>query len=171
MAELLPGTYFGKVTDCAIGKTKAGLPQVVLMFEFQDSIGNLHNKMWFGSLKEGKAREITMDALLTCGFSGEDLLAINDGPECLDTEKLVELKVENRPDQSGKVWANISWISTPGEGSNANRLDKTEATALLSGYNLKADLMDRRQKRDARYQAKAAQTPPSSPIPESEVPF
>lgn len=166
--ELQPGKYLGKVTDCAIGKTKAGLPQVILMFDFDDNLGNSHSKMWFGSLKEGRAREITLNALLTCGFNGEDLLALNDGPACLDIDKVVELKVENRPDQNGKVWANISWISTPGEETGgANRLDKTEAAALLSQTDLKADLFQAREKRNARY-AKPAD---AAPIAESEVPF
>lgn len=172
MAELLPGKYYGKVTDSAIGKTKAGLPQVVLMFEFQDDQGNVHNRLWFGTLKEGKGRQITLNALLTCGFKGDDLMALNDGPACLDTEKLVELKVElGQPDSNGKRWANISWISTPGENSGGpNKLDNAEAQAMLTALpSLKAELMECRQQRDARYASK--EQPAPAPLASSEIPF
>lgn len=63
-----PGKYTAKIKDYGIGSTKAGEPKAMILFTFKDQNGAEKELTWSGSLKEGRAREITIDALLTCGL-------------------------------------------------------------------------------------------------------
>jgi hypothetical protein len=65
-----PGTYPAKVISHAISETRGGDPQAAVTFSF-DANGP-KTMTWYGSFKEGKAREITIKALLACGLKGNN---------------------------------------------------------------------------------------------------
>ncbi len=170
-----PGKYLAKVIDYGIGETKAGLPQVLVMFEFKDSDGVQQQMVWYGTLKEGKGRDITIDSLLVCGFRGNDIevLAEGIGNGALDTEKEVQLTIGEEPDQNGKMRTRIQWVNAPGGSAFREKLSKQETVSKFQGLNLnlKADVMARRQ-------ATGQKTPPAQNLQtgvqrlsDNEVPF
>jgi hypothetical protein len=140
------GKYTARVIDYGIGETKAGLPQVILRFEFMDTEKNIQRMNWFGTLKEGKGREMTAKALLNCGFTGSDLSTIACGPESkVFSENLdVEIDVQTENDLEGKPRQRIRWINKVG-GSSFKKLSKEDAVRKLSGINIKGEILAMQQ--------------------------
>lgn len=149
MKELTDGKYTGRVIDYGMTTTKAGLPQVILLCEYVDNDHDSHQVYWFGSLKEGKAREITIKTLLDCGFQGDDISAIADGlgNGALDTTKELQFVMKTKLDLDGRPQCRLRFINVPGGQVFRDKLTKGEAVQVLSGYDLKADFMAARQKR------------------------
>lgn len=139
-----PGRYLGKVKQYGIGTTKAGDPNVTVIFGFKDNLNQERELTWFGSLKEGRAREITIDALLVCGFKGNDIGALAGGPETglLDLNTDVDLVVENE-EYNGKVSTKIKWINRAGGAAFKDKADPS-LIQKMAGMNLKADVAARR---------------------------
>ena len=145
MLEIKPGKYEARVCDYGIKATKAGDPAVVVRFKTETFEYN-----WQGTLKEGRGREITIDALLVCGLSTDDLTQLADGVDSkvLDTEKLVSITVElERNTNDGKDYPKIAWVNELGGGGFKNEMTKEQAVAKMSGMNLKADVLKRRQEK------------------------
>lgn len=136
MSDVQAGKYTAKILDYGIGITKAGDPTVVVRFGF----GQGQSLIWNGSLKEGKAQEITIKALLTLGLSNEDNLeALADGIDSnlLDINREVEIDVQ--PDTyEGKTRMRIAWINPLGGSTFRNAMSKNEFKIKLGGMNLKA---------------------------------
>lgn len=106
-----PGTYIGTILSHAVTETKAGDPQASVTFSF-DADSRPQNMTWFGSFKEGKAQEITIKALLTCGLKGNNPA----GP--LDIGKQVSLVIEDEKGQDGKIRSKIRWVNALGGVKN-----------------------------------------------------
>lgn len=106
-----PGTYAGTIQSHVISETKAGEPQAAITFSLE-SEGRPHTMTWFGSFKEGKAREITIKTLLICGLKGNNPA----GP--LEIGKQLSLVVEEEKGQDGKVRSRIRWINALGAVKN-----------------------------------------------------
>lgn len=150
------GKYLGKVLDYGIGKTKDGEPNIMLMFGFKDSSGVDQDLIWRGSLKEGKAREITIDALLILGLVGNDLslLAHGNGSGVLNQEKEVQLVVEHET-YNGKTFAKVRYINEVGGGAFKEKMGKDEAITKLGGLNLGGDVFARREAKGYKDKAPA----------------
>lgn len=174
MTQIEAGNYQAKIVDYGIGATKSGDPQVMVLFEFSDAEGQRHELTWFGTLKEGKGQEITLKALLTCGMVGNEVENLAEGvlSNVLDVDTPVQIVVEREAgrDQSGsptaQTYPRIKWINRLGGTAFANKLTKHDAKFKMSALNLKAAVMDMRQKtgvKDAPRVAQPAQTHKSNP--------
>jgi hypothetical protein len=133
------GRYNGTVKDYGISETKAGDPQVFVAFDI-DGHGSL---TWFGSLKEGKAQEITLKGLLAAGFTGKDVSELLDGPDGgaipLGTEVSLVIENEEYPAGSGTMNPRIRWVNKPG-GGGVQRADAATAKAKLAKLGLAGKL-------------------------------
>lgn len=121
-----PGTYVGTILSHAVSETKAGDPQAAVTFSFEAD-GKSHTMTWFGSFKEGKAQEITLRALLTCGLKG------NNPAGLLEIGKQVSLVIDEEKDQNGKLRTKIKWVNPLGGVKNVMppdlAMNKLEALA------------------------------------------
>jgi hypothetical protein len=99
-------SYKAALSDAELTETKAGMPQVHLSFIADDGAGEKEQFHWYGSLKEGKAQEITVKALLTAGFVGGDLEDLKK--EIKPFKPVADLLVELE-DNQGKL--RIKWIN------------------------------------------------------------
>lgn len=137
-----PGKYTARVVDYAFRTTKSGDPEPQVRFRWIDEENNVCEWNWRGSLKEGKAREITLKALGVCGFTGDDLSVIADGVSsaALDTSKDVSISVILEKGTDGKDYPKINWVNEVGGATFQETIDRGQAKLLLQGMNIKADL-------------------------------
>lgn len=147
-----------KITDYGLATSKAGNMQVMIKFSCEDG----KTRTWYGTLKEGRGREITLDTLIRCGFKGDDIAILSEGhmSGALDHNIELDLVIENEVGQDGKTYERINWVNLPGGSGFKNAMKKEEAVTVLKGMNLKADLAARR-----------AMQPTRKAAPESDVPF
>ena len=110
MDKIPNGRHQARVIDYGLTETKAGDPQVRVKFKL---VGDGSEITWFGSLKEGKASEITIDSLLVCGLHGTDLLILEggSGSGALNEEKIVSIVVEDE-EYNGKTTTKVKWINS-----------------------------------------------------------
>jgi hypothetical protein len=141
--QIKPGKFIGKVVDYGFRKTSGGVVEPQIRFKWKDEFNTEFEWNWRGSLKEGKAREITLAAIVTCGFNGDDLSVMADGVPsgALDTKKEVLLTVVLEPGNDGKLYPKINWINEVGGGGFKDIISRGEVAAQLAGMNLKGDLM------------------------------
>lgn len=140
------GKYIARIKDFGVGTTKAGDPKAMVMFTLKDENGTSHDMTWNGSLKEGRAREITIDALLICGLKGDDLSRLSMGVESgiLDVNSDVQLDIQHESFE-GKTSAKIKWVNRPGGAAFRDKLTPDLAVQKMAGLNLKADIAARRK--------------------------
>lgn len=137
MSEIQPGKYVAKIVDYGIGTTKAGDPTIVVRFGWGTS-----SLIWNGSLKEGKAQEITIKALLRMGLSDDDKIEnLADGidSKLLDMDRELEIDVQ-MDTYEGKTRPKIAWINEVGGGKFKHAMNKEEFKAKLGGMNIKSNL-------------------------------
>lgn len=129
------GRWPGRVKDYGISETQAGDPQVFIQFAVDGPEGE-ETMTWFGSLKEGKAQEITLKAVLAAGFQGKDVTELVDGTDggAIPLETEVSLVVEDDT-YEGKTRQRIKWVNKPGSGG-VQRADATSAKAKLAKLGL-----------------------------------
>lgn len=140
MSNYKPGTWRGTVKDYGIGETQAGDPQVFVQFsvEFPDGAADM---TWYGSLKEGKAREITLNALLNLGFKGKDVTDLLDGPDGAAIPLGIDALLVVEPNEyNGKTTMRINWVNRPGGGGAVKRADANTAKAKLLKLGLAGEL-------------------------------
>jgi hypothetical protein len=136
------GDFIGVVKDYGIGETKAGDPQVVITFTVDFGDAGQHDMNWYGTLKEGKGRDITLKALLAVGFHGEvaGLLDPDGGAIAKGTQARLVIAEEARQDGNGTVHR-IKWVnSMSGGGGGIKRADPSAARAKLAKLNIEGDL-------------------------------
>lgn len=140
-----PKKYLAKIIDYSIIESQSGIPQVVILFEFLTEDGMQHQLNWYGSFKEGKAREITIDTLLKCGFNGDDLsqLALGKESKALDINKILEIDIV-REEHNGVPRIKIKWINLP-PSSGYKKWRQDQAQKWFSEANIGTDLMRRRK--------------------------
>lgn len=128
------------LVDYGCHVSKAGKPLIKLVFKTDES--DVYTK--YCSLNEGKAREITLDTLISFGFVGTKLDALNDGKESglLNTSQEVELVLEDE-EYNGKVRKQIKYINFPGS-AKFEKLEASVAKNLFAGMNIEGDLAARR---------------------------
>lgn len=107
---LADGTYPGKATCWGLSETKNGDPQMQVEFQLADADGNPHTLNWFGSFANEKAEQITIKALRTMGWTGDDLVHI----DALPNDVQLVVVNEEYPEGSG-VWSTkIRWVNAAG---------------------------------------------------------
>lgn len=139
MAQMIkPGKYKANILDYGIGQTKSGDPQVMIQLNYQDSDQDVHEITWFGSLKEGKAQEITIETLLRCGMKGNDVAAVAGGIESDTLDVAPQYTIAITPHEyQGKTSMRVAWISNGGAGLAEKKISKQEAATKLGALNLK----------------------------------
>jgi hypothetical protein len=118
-----PGTYKATVSAHAISETRTGDPQAAVTFDFEAD-GRSETMTWYGSFKEGKAREITIKSLLVCGLKGNNPA----GP--LEIGREVSIVIEDEKGQDGKTRSKVRWVNALGGVRNA--IDQSVAQSKLS---------------------------------------
>ena len=156
------GRYKAAPESWGITKTKDSKPCVFI--EFKLECGPIMT--WYGHLigkndnSTAKCREITSRALVNCGFAYKELSML-DRYDALNKDDDVSLVISHEVDQRGKPRAKISWVNKSG----ISRVDKAEADILLSGIDLRADLMEAMQEQGVTEK-------PKGPMQQgSEIPF
>lgn len=130
-----------RVIDYGIKLSSTNNPMVTIRFACEDG----QKRSWNGSLNEGKAREITLDALIRCGFTGSDVSELTGGAESglLDHSKELDLTIDAE-EYNGKTFEKIKWINEVGGKGFKDAMKKEDAVKVFNGMNLKADLAARR---------------------------
>jgi len=171
MHELV-GKHLAKLKDYAMTVTSSEKLQILLVFEFEFN-DQTKELTWYGSFKEGRAREITLDTLFLCGFSGEDLsiLAELNTSGALDCDQQVQIVVELREDLQGKERLQISWVNPVGGAAFKNRLTRKEAAIKLLGLNLKEELLARQNAGTKNNSAPSAAPANSTMFTANDIPF
>lgn len=141
----LPGYYSAKIVNYGVRPTKAGEPNIVIMFEVTAD-GAPQRVGWRGSLKEGLGRDITLKALSVCGFVNyKQFHLLADGPKSnlLDMKKSVQVVVEHEKatDGTDKKFAKVRWINEEGGGKFKDAMDSANAKVLMEGMGLEADFL------------------------------
>ncbi len=147
--KLNAGDHIGHVVNWGLSETNGGNPQVYVAMDV--------GLTWFGYLNEGRAREITLEALVTMGFKGDDLADLVRNPvDALDKNKDLSLVVEHRT-YKGKTKAEIIWVNEIGGGIK-NKLDEADALKALSNLKVAGDLMKIRQEKGVKTESPAQET-------------
>jgi len=127
-----------KIEDYGITLTKDGAPQITILFK---SVESDETKTWWGSLKPGIAREITIKTLMTLGLTKEiEDLADGMASCALNVAQEYELVLE-QSEYKGKTTERVRFINIPGSVSKSKMLDADAARIAISALNLKGDLM------------------------------
>lgn len=154
MDNIPDGRHLAKVIDYGLGKTATGKDQAWAKFKLDGDGAEIY---WYGTLSEGRGREITIDALLTMGFAGNDLTALEDGSgtNALDEKKSVIIVVE-QDTYNGKTKPKVKWINSVDAPKTAKKpLDASDRARLKS---LGSDIAARRKEMNI-------------PVPEEDLPF
>lgn len=144
-----PGKYEAKIVNYDITENKKGEPQVAILFEFHDRDGSRREYTWYGGLTHEKGREITLKALLTCGFTGKNVAdlsgGIQGGQAHLDIATPVEIDIQDRT-YEGKTFTEIKWINRLGGGKWIKPMEKDKVRGRLAALNLDGELAALRAK-------------------------
>ncbi len=150
MAKLhKPGNYSAKIIDYGLWEGKKG-PMATIMFEYKLPEGAGTDRItWFGSFNGG-AREITIDALIRCGFQGKSGVELNagKGSGMLDEVKEFEIVVGNEPNptKNNELQSRVKFINLPGGSMFREKMADGKAKILMGGLNLEGDFMAARHK-------------------------
>lgn len=138
--KIQPGIYDASIVSYGIGQTRAGDPQAMILFEYNDLDGHRHEVTWYGSFKEGKAQEITLKALLTCGFRGNDPSVLSEGvlSEALELAKAVKITIDEDTKQDGTKFMRVRWINELSR--ELKSMDRSQAKVKLGALNLAGQL-------------------------------
>ncbi len=111
------GKYEAKVVDYGMRFSHNGNLSMVIGFAFNQD-GEEKRLAWFGSFKEGKARDITFKTLIVCGLKSDDIDSLAEGPTSglLDTDKSVEIDIGVGFDSNGQQQTRIKWVNELGGG-------------------------------------------------------
>lgn len=115
-----PGKYRAKVTDYGITTVKSGPsegnPAPFVQLEICEGTRTGDHLTWQGSFNVGKAFEIAMKALETCGFSGDlERVALGKAGGALRIDCEVQIVVTNQPKTDGDgYYARVEYINPVG---------------------------------------------------------
>jgi hypothetical protein len=162
------GTYRARAIEAALGETDAGKEQVAVRFELLDLPGQ--GITWYGYFTE-KSTPITLKALRTAGWRGNDLMDLGDlcNPE---TTPEVYLVVEHET-YEGKTSAKVRWVNGAGGLSIKKALDPNKAKIFAA--RMKGQIVAFDQNTGTPKTNGAAKPPPpaeeQSPFSDDEIPF
>lgn len=161
--KIKAGDHVGQVQAWGILEGKKA-PQVFVKM----SIG----LTWFGSLAEGRAREITLEALVTMGFQGDELEDLVKDPfNALDKTRDLRLVVEYEADKNGDMKPRIRWVNDLLGPGFKNQLDEGNALKALSNMKVKGDLLKIRKDKNVSNEPKREYVPEGSQPEAGDIPF
>jgi len=147
MNKIQPGTYTkAKILDYGLSQSQTGTPCVFVQFSFNE--GDEQRKLTWRSYFSDKAKAKTVETLVKVfGYKGntaEDI-ANGIGSNALNESQEYELVID-KDEYNGEKHDKIKWVNLPGGGgSKIEKLDKSKASVLLGGMNLKAEFLSLRQ--------------------------
>jgi hypothetical protein len=162
--KLKAGYHDAKPTSWGILEGKKA-PQVFVKFDL--------GVTWFGSFAEGRAREITLEALVVMGYQADELTALVNDPNALDKGKTVSLKIGYDPlkvDKQGEMRPVVEFVNEPGGGMK-NALGEGDALKALMGLKVKGDLMKIRKDKGVENAPKREFVPEGANPTTEEIPF
>lgn len=165
--NIKPGVHEAMVIDHGVTKSKTGTPMAVIRFEYMDTDADKHQINWYGSFKEGKAAEITCEALATCGWTTNKPsdLAKGAGSGVLDETSTVSITLGNE-EYNGKVTTKVKYINPPGGAGFRNAIEHSDAVQMFNGLNLEGVAAAARKKHSPKEPKNhAPQFDSSEPIP------
>jgi hypothetical protein len=109
MSRITPSTYTAVARSWELGLSKNKTEQIAVRFEILDGEFAGHFITWFGYFSDA-ARDRTMEALRTCGWNGDDILALTGMGSCK-----VSLVIEDEHYQ-GKTHSKVRWVNRLGGG-------------------------------------------------------
>ena len=142
--KIQAGRHLAHPQTWGVRETAKGDPQIYVQFDL--------GLTWYGSLKEGRAREITLESLVTCGFMGDDLSELVSNENALNKKKDVSLVVEYEADQNGEPKPRIKWVNEVGGGMKG-KMDATDAIKALKMMKVKGDLAHIRKEKGVSAEA------------------
>jgi hypothetical protein len=183
MAKMQPGTYKAQVLNYTISQTKAGDPQVEVLFEYNDGdttqVGGTHHQVrWWGSLKQGKGQEWTLKTLDLLGFSGktnEDFAKLADGFESgmLDPTREVSIVLEEDAKDDGRKFIFVKYVNDLNRAPAGfkSALSRGEANVKLGALNLAGQMAMLRSQAPAKAPATRPIPAPAGREPGDDVDF
>lgn len=121
----------GKAKSIGIIEGKSA-PMVQVIFDVDGT-----EMKWAGSLADGRAREITADALIVLEFTNLNDICNGKG---INFNKVVNLTIEEE-EYNGKMYPKIRWIN---EENRKETLASSDAIMKVKGIGLDALIMSRR---------------------------
>lgn len=126
------GTYKAKPLGAVLGETGTGKEQVGIEFEVvlgEDETGIQTGRITYYGTFTDKAMEITLKALRTSGWRGDDLADLSSvggegAPE-------VSLVIENE-EYKGKWSSKVKWVNSPGGLAMKNPITGDKAKAFAA---------------------------------------
>lgn len=162
--KLRAGRHLAHVQSWGIRETQAGTPQVFVKFDL--------GLTWFGTLKEGRAQEITLEALVTMGFMGDDLTELVNNENALDKNKDVAVVVEYESREGkNEPQATIKWVNEVDGGNMKGKLDEKDAIAKLKSLKVKGELAHIRKEKGISEELRNMNQPNLNGQSNSGVPF
>ena len=158
MNVVAPGKYIARIKNYGVRTVKsgpsAGDPAPTIQFQIRDeaTAQMTDSVFWQGSFKEGKARDIALEALFTCGMTGELFNKLAEGPisGALDLTRDLQIDVINEVTNVNgveKTYAKVAWINTPGGAAFQNLMTLNDFTVHSARMGLQAAFQHLEQSR------------------------
>lgn len=141
------GKFDAKISDYGVSETKSGNPQVFVRFAFNDNDGAQKELTWYGSFVGG-AKDITLKTLIYCGLKPQHFgqlvnLANGIASGMLDTQKVLNIDVQEEPKQDGGMRTVIQWVNDPASAPQIKKIDQAKNAQYFGqmGPQYEGDLM------------------------------
>lgn len=140
------GKFLAKIKDYGVTppSQNSGQPQITITFEFEHE-GSVRTLTWYGSLAGG-AREFTLKTLLIAGlqpqmFNRLDMLMNGIGSNLLNTQKDLEIDVQEEPKQDGSGMRTVvKWVNDPAAAPQIKKIDQATNSQYFGQNNFAGDL-------------------------------
>lgn len=159
------GKYRAKARTWALGESSNKTPEIAVEFEITAK-GDYEGRSitWHGYLTE-KAFKRTIESLRNCGWTGDDLSAIDSMPNEVD------LVVENE-EYEGETHAKVKWVNKPGGLALKTPMSPESAKAFAAKLKSEIRAFDAANGKKATNGGRPAAPPPeSAPVTEDDIPF
>ncbi len=132
-SELPAGSYVAKIADYGLEAVESmgGKLKVVIKLDIElPAPGGYVSGRWDGFLenKDGTPNKKTAKTLVTCGFSSDDLNALNNGSHALDMTKEYQAAIIKALGKDGKPRTQIEWINLPGDAGTIKKAQAPKAS-------------------------------------------
>jgi len=145
LKDVEEGRYMAKITNYGLKKNE-NVGKIECMIQLKFKAGDQeHWITWKGffTIKDGAPNKNTIDALLTCGFKGNDPSVLAEGPEGnkLDMDSHYSIVLE----KNDSDFLEVAWINTPGGAAFKDVLSKGDAVKQMSGLKIGGAFMKARK--------------------------
>ncbi len=157
------GRYLARAIDSQLGFAETGTEQIAVTFEIEEGDYTGHTITWIGFLTDASS-EITVKALLACGWSGDDLSDLT-GIDRNQVELVVEHEMYN-----GVKRARVKWVNRPGSGGFVMKHQMSEVQKKALSQKMKGLIVTLRKEEGGSRPAPSGAAAPSGPRRDREYP-